>query len=122
MSTETTMNKRDGHTPEKMGTQATYAPPVDVYENKDEILIFADLPGIASERLAVHIDKDQLVIEAHRDAAGAGDDPFDYRRTFVVPRGIDADRIVANLQHGVLRLTLPKPAALKPRQIEVRSA
>ena len=51
-----------------------------------------------------------------------GDEPFDYRRTFVVPRGIDAERIVANLQHGVLRLTLPKPAAMKPRQIEVKAA
>ena len=71
---------------------------------------------------AVHIDNEQLIIEARRDAVSAGEEAFDYRRTFVVPRGIDAERIVANLQLGVLRLTLPKPAAMKPRQIEVKSA
>ncbi len=122
MSTENIMSKHEGQRAEKMGARPTYAPPVDIYENKDEIVIFADLPGIASEKLAVHIDKEQLVIEARRDEVGPGDEAFDYRRTFVVPRGIDADRIAANLQHGVLKLTLPKPAAMKPRQIEVRSA
>lgn len=122
MSTENIMSKHESQRAEKMGARPTYAPPVDIYENKDEIVIFADLPGIATEKLAVHIDKEQLVIEAHRDEVGPGDEAFDYRRTFVVPRGIDADRIAANLQHGVLKLTLPKPAAMKPRQIEVRSA
>lgn len=122
MSTETNLSKRDNYTPEKMNTRPTHAPPVDIYENKDEILILADLPGVSSETLDVHVDNEQLIIDARRDEAGAGDEPFDYRRTFVVPRGIDAERIVANLQHGVLRLTLPKPAAMKPRQIEVKAA
>jgi HSP20 family molecular chaperone IbpA len=108
-----TMKKR---APEKTERQA-FAPPVDIYESKDEILILADLPGVTTEALAVNLDKDQLTISAHR--APAGDEAFDYRRTFVVPRGLDADKISANLQNGVLRLVLPKPAALKPRQIAV---
>ncbi len=115
---ETTMKKREtAKTPER----ATFAPPVDIYESKDEILILADVPGVTTEGLTVHLDKEHLTIAARRTPGGAGDDAFDYRRIFVVPRGIDADKISANLQNGVLRLALPKPAALKPRQIEVKA-
>lgn len=119
MSTETTMSKRNNA--EKMAERPTFAPPVDIYENKDEILIFADVPGVTQEDLAVNLDKDQLTIEAHR-AATSSERAFDYKRQFVVPRGIDAERIGASLQHGVLKLTLPKSAAMKPRQIVVNAS
>jgi len=115
---ETTIKARE---PKKNAERPTYAPPVDIYENKDEILIVADLPGVVTEDLEVDLDKDHLTILAHRTLPGAGGEAFDYTRTFVVPRGIDADSISANLQNGVLRLALPKPAALKPRQIAVRA-
>ena len=118
MSTEKSIQARGGEKVEKMGQRPTVAPPVDIYENKDEILILADIPGVAQEGLAVNLDKDQLTIEARRPASG-GEVAFDYRRTFVVPRGIDAEHIGAALTSGVLRLTLPKSAALKPRQIHV---
>jgi HSP20 family protein len=103
--------------------RATIAPPVDIFENKDEILILADLPGVTPEGLKVSLENDQLTINAQRQLGPEGrkGEPVEYRRVFVVPHGIDADKIGANLQAGVLRLTLPKPAALKPRQIEVRA-
>ena len=46
---------------------------------------------------------------------------FDYRRAFIVPAGIDADRVTADLKQGVLWLHLPKSSALKPRQIAVKA-
>ncbi len=116
-----TMQKRQDRGAEKLAERPFYAPPVDIFENKDEILILADVPGVTPEGLALNLDKDQLTIDAHRTEL-AGDEPsFDYRRTFVVPRGIDADKISAHLTNGVLKLVLPKPAALKPRQIEVKA-
>lgn len=117
MSNETSIRARD-EALEKRQQRPAYAPPVDVFENKDEILIFADLPGVPKENLAIRLEKSELVIEGRRPE-DRGDDAFDYRRMFVVPAGIDADKISATLQNGVLRLTLPKPAALKPRQIAV---
>ncbi len=114
---DTTMTKSENEKPE----QPTFAPPVDIYENQDAILILADLPGVSTEGLSVHLEKDQLTIGAHRALGSSGEEALDYRRVFVVPRGIDADAISANLQNGVLRLSLPKPAALKPRQIEVKA-
>ena len=122
MNTETKMNKRVNDVPEKMAQRATVAPAVDVFENKEELLIVADLPGVAKEDLAIQFDKGHLVLEGRLREFGPEEEPFDYRRTFVIPQGIDAERISANLQNGVLRVALPKPAALKPRQITVTAS
>ena len=123
MNTETTkVTQRRDQTPEKLAQRAGVAPAVDIFESKDELLILADLPGVAKEDLSVHFEKGRLSIEGHLRGFAADEEPFDYRRSFVVPQGIDADKIAANLQNGVLRLSLPKPAAAKPRQIEIKSA
>ena len=113
-----TTQKRE---PEKMADRPTYAPPVDIFENKEEILILADVPGVVTEGLSIHLDRDQLTIDARRPRGTVADDAVDYRRTFVVPHGVDPDKIAATLQNGVLRLVLPKPGAQKPRQIAVRA-
>src|SRR5689334_13038718 len=120
MNTETKMNKRETNVPEKMAQRATVAPAVDIFENKEELLILADLPGVAKDDLSIQFDKGHLTLEGRLKEFGPDEEPFDYRRTFVVPQGIDAEKIAANLQNGVLRVTLPKPAAMKPRQIAVK--
>ena len=80
--------------------------------------MLADLPGVGKDDIGVHLEKNQLTIRGKRVFEGRA---FDYLRTFVVPNGIDADKISAELANGVLRLTLPKSAALKPRQIAVKA-
>ena len=120
MTTETNIRKRENNMPEKLAQRATVLPAVDIFENKDELLILADLPGVTKEDLSISFDKGQLTLEGRPREFGLDEEAFDYRRTFVVSQGIEADKISANLQNGVLRLTLPKPAALKPRQIEVK--
>jgi HSP20 family molecular chaperone IbpA len=85
------------------------------------LLILADVPGVAADGFSIKLDREQLTIDARRTLVPSGEQPFDYQRVFVVPNGIDADQIAATLQNGVLRLVLPKPAALKPRQIEVKA-
>ena len=120
MTTETNIRKRENNMTEKLAQRATVLPAVDIFENKDELLILADLPGVTKEDLSISFDKGQLTLEGRPREFGLDEEAFDYRRTFVVSQGIEADKITANLQNGVLRLTLPKPAALKPRQIEVK--
>jgi len=122
MNTEIKMNKRVNDVPEKMAQRATVTPTVDIFENKEELLIVADLPGVAKEDLSIQFDKGHLVLAGHLREFGPEEEPFDYRRTFVIPQGIDAEKISANLQNGVLRVTLPKPASLKPRQITVSAS
>lgn len=104
------------------------APACDVYENKDEILVVADVPGVTADALEIDLDKGELRIAARRDAAASGATfvaaeyrDCDFRRRFAVPSGIDAARIGAELKDGVLWLRLPKAEAVKPRQITVRA-
>jgi len=106
--------------------EAAVAPRVDVYENKDELLIVADLPGAQQDDVAIRLDKGQLTIEAKRadrpeaKLIAVEYRPASYRRAFSVPDGIDGDKVSAELLEGVLRVHLPKSESLKPRQIAVR--
>lgn len=125
MSTERNLTNREEDRPEAIQQRPALAPLVDVYESADELLVVADLPGVTREGLAINLEKGELAIEGRRsDAAhlGPGADGAglpEYRRSFLVPQGIDADRIKADLKDGVLRIHLPKAAALKPRQIPI---
>ena len=103
------------------------APPVDVYENREEFLLIADMPGTTKEDLRIHLDKGQLTFDARRAEPEDGrrlaseSRGTQYHRAFSVPQGIDVDKVTADLRDGVLRVHLPKSAAIKPRQIQVRS-
>ena len=121
MNTESNLRTRDEGLPEKLEQRAAFAPAVDIFENKDELLIYADLPGVAREDVSIKLEKNHLALEGRLRDFGPDEEPYDYRRAFVVPQGIDAEKIEANLQNGVLRLRLPKQAQLKPRQIEVKA-
>jgi len=107
----------------------TVTPPCDIFENQDGIVVLADLPGVSPDSLRVHLDKNELTIEARRElstqqgAAGVQTEyrAADFRRRFAVPSGIDGDKINAQLRNGVLTLNLPKSEALKPREIKVRA-
>jgi HSP20 family molecular chaperone IbpA len=112
---------------ENVRQRPAVAPRVDVYENEQEYLVVADLPGVKKEDLRLDIDDDELKLEGARSTSQEGAlvagecRPVDYRRTFVVPQGVDRTKIDAELNAGVLRLKLPKAEALRPRQISVRA-
>ena len=128
MNTKMDLTKREPTTPAKANDpRQTQSPPIDVYENPDELLLVADMPGVTSDDVAIHIDHDELTIESHRKPAqdgrviGSEVVRLDYRRSFTVPHGLDADKIRAEFSNGVLSLHLPKSPAIKPRQIQVRA-
>jgi HSP20 family protein len=101
------------------------APPVDVYENPNELLVIADMPGVTLENTSIHFERNRLTIAGRRSQSKAApllaeNDQADFRRTFLVPQGIDAEHISAELSQGVLKVHLPKHASVKPRRIEVK--
>lgn len=120
-------DKSLARTPEQTTSRRTIAPAVDIYENKDEFLLVADLPGVTRDALQMHFDRNELRFEGVRQppqgaqSLAAEFQPADYRRSFAVPHGIDATRIEAELHDGVLRVRLPKSEALKPRRIDVKA-
>jgi HSP20 family molecular chaperone IbpA len=118
---------------EKIEQRPAVAPSVDVFENENELLVVADVPGAKKEDVHVHLERGQLSIETRRGEAPGRPPaaaaallaqefaPRDYRRVFAVPQGVDASKIEAELDHGVLRLRLPKSDHLRPRRIEVKA-
>lgn len=113
---------------ETLRESQTIAPHVDVFENSDELLVIADMPGVAEQALAVHFEKGKLTLNGKRTAPPTGvlrheEAPTaTFERTFLVPQGIDAERISAELSAGVLTVHLPKQAAVKPRRIEIKAS
>jgi HSP20 family molecular chaperone IbpA len=125
MSTE--ISKHEQERPERVAERPSVAPRVDVIENKEELLLIADLPGVTEAGLKIHLDEEELTLEGRHEGERAETAlqrefrSFDYRRTFLLPPGIDRTRISAMLTNGVLWLHLPKSDALKPRRIEVKA-
>ena len=103
-------------------------PLVDIYENDDEILLFADMPGVDKKDITINIDNGTLSLDGIRKMQISGAVQWEefgeaeYRRTFSVPQTIDVNKVNAEMQDGVLRLHLPKSEAAKPRQIEITTA
>jgi HSP20 family molecular chaperone IbpA len=106
----------------------TIVPACDIYEGKDEFLLVADFPGVTKENLTLNFEKNELSLEGRREVSGANENflgaeyqDCDFKRLFIVPNGIDQDKISAELKDGILRLHLPKSEVLKPRQITVKA-
>nr|MBF0222972.1 Hsp20/alpha crystallin family protein [Desulfobulbaceae bacterium] len=117
---------REETSPEISRQIPVVAPVVDIYENEDEILLYADMPGVVREAVTVNVDNGKLAISGVRNLKIEGVanweefDSVEYQRTFSVPQTIDVAKVNAELKEGVLRLHLPKSEAAKPRMIEIR--
>lgn len=105
-------------------------PAADVIEREDDFLVAIDLPGVAESDVEIRHDRGILSVSANRNRPSAAK-PDDvllrefgavrYARAFRLPEdgSIDAARIGARLNAGVLEITLPKAAEAKPRRIPV---
>jgi HSP20 family protein len=125
MNTETNTNKREPMAQNAEGRRYA-APAVDVYENKEEVLIVADTPGVRPDDIVIRFERGELTLAGRRAKMPEGnvlaaEQRFtDFQRTFTVPQNIQADGIHAEITHGVLKIHLPKVSAQKPRQITVK--
>ncbi len=128
MSASKEVVKKMEERPEKTRQIPTLIPRVDIYENDDEILLFADMPGVSRDDITVHLDNGKLALSGVRRLEHSGAarleefGTVEYRRVFAVPQGIDTDKVNAELKDGVLCLHLPKSEAVRPKQIEVKAA
>jgi HSP20 family molecular chaperone IbpA len=102
------------------------APPVDIYETQDGLVVMADLPGVTQEDLEVRVENNLLTLRG-RSRHVAPSEPIyreheliNFFRQFELGEKIDQGRISAELKYGVLTLTMPKAEVAKPRQIDVK--
>ena len=102
-------------------------PLVDIYENDDEILLHAEMPGVKKDDISVNIDNGNLTLTGVRSMVKDGVVDWEefgdveYQRAFSVPQTIDVNKVKAELKEGVLALHLPKSEAAKPRLIEIEA-
>jgi len=128
MSVKSEIMARGEHMPDRPRELATLTPLVDIYENDNEILLHADMPGVPKEAITVNIDNGRLeIIGLRKSSPEAGSVHWqefgdaEYRRTFSVPQTIDVGKVNASLTDGVLHLHLPKSEQAKPRLVEIKA-
>lgn len=106
-----------------------FVPATDVYERGEALLVVCDLPGVATDRVDIRLEKDVLTVTAQQeDFSPEGADLLYrgyrtgiFRRSFTVTTPVDAGKIKANMKNGVLYITLPKTAESQPRKIKVEA-
>ena len=132
MNTQTQLAKRDNgivapRSDEQGQKGPAVVPAVDIHEDAHGITLWADLPGVSRDRLNVHMQDGTLFIEA----AASIETPASLRlhhaeireprfaRAFSLSADFDISKIEANLNDGVLKLSIPRREEARPRRIEV---
>ena len=109
-------------------TSSSFAPAVDVYEDEHNVALKIEVPGIDEKDIDVRIENNTLTVHGERKIEKEEKEE-NYRRverqygsftrTFNLPPTVDAEKVQADYDKGVLKITLPKKAEAKPKQIKV---
>jgi HSP20 family protein len=93
--------------------------PVDLYEDKDNTYVRAELPGVTREAIGVEIIDGSLSIQASRKGRAGTEDTVQLKRLVSIPDEVQADKVSAAYENGILTVTLPRSEEAKPRKINV---
>ena len=110
-------------------TWTTWSPAVDLREDETAYHLEADLPGVAQKDVTLSIENNIISLKGERKREEKGAEKGyryiertqgSFERAFRLPEGVDAEKVTASYEHGVLHVTIPKPEQAKPKQIEVK--
>ena len=117
------------HRPLRAGNGGTlWAPEVDIVDEKDQIRVKADVPGMKKDEIEINVENDVLTIKGEkkeekeireRDFIRSERYYGVFHRSFTLPSSVDASKVNASYKDGVLEITLPKREGAKPKQIKV---
>jgi HSP20 family protein len=97
--------------------------PVDLYEDNDNTYVRAELPGINRSDINVEMVEDYLTISGTRKSDtkenDQGEQSFSFSRSVTIPEHVQADKVSASYENGVLTVTLPKREEAKPKKVQV---
>jgi HSP20 family protein len=114
----------------QLNRTAVFMPPVEVTVSDGDLVITMDLPGLTADDLSIELLDGYLTVRGERTRPETSDGcrlvhterTFgSFERRIKVPEGVDADRITASMDNGVLSLIVPKPDRMKPKTIPVVS-
>lgn len=116
--------------PQQWDRQANWGPALDVIENPDNYVVKASIPGVAPEDVEITLTDNVLTIkgETKQEKEDKQENYHlrerhygSFMRSVTLPVSVDADKVEAVNEHGVLLLTLPKSEAVKPKKIAVKA-
>jgi HSP20 family protein len=115
---------------EENGTlTAAWTPAVDVFEDKDAVKIIAELPGVRPDEVKLSIENNILTLRGEKKQVAEETTERVHRyersygmfeRSFALPNTVDADRVEARFENGLLTIQLPKEERARPREIQVK--
>jgi HSP20 family protein len=109
--------------------RGAWAPSVDIYENKDQIVLEAELPGMKQEDFDLAIENNIITLRGERKFEKTEENDNYHRversygsftRSFTLPQTVSGEGATAEYSNGVLRVTLPKREETKARRIEIK--
>jgi HSP20 family protein len=107
-----------------------WAPAVDVYEDHDNLIVRAELPGMKKEEIDVSLHEGSLIISGERKSESKDEKSETsraerfygrFQRALELPKPVDPTKVTATYKDGVLTVKLPKTEESKPRQITVKA-
>jgi HSP20 family protein len=108
--------------------EGAWSPSVDVFESKDNVMVKADIPGLDKEDIDISVHGDTLTIKGEKKEEKESKDKGlvkterfygSFNRSLTLPSEVDAAKVKASYNNGVLELTLPKKEESKPKQIKI---
>ena len=113
---------------ESLTTTSAFAPAVDVYEDEHKVVLKIEVPGIDEKDIDVRVENNTLTVQGERKIEKEEKEE-NYRRVerhygsftrnFTLPPTVDTENVSAAYDKGILKVTLPKKAEAKPKQIKV---
>jgi HSP20 family protein len=112
----------------RLPEEMSWVPALDVFEKENKLVVKAEIPGMKEEDIDVSVVDNTLTIKGERNAETEVKDEDYYRcersygsffRSVPLPSAVDASKIEANYEDGVLEVTLPKTAAAKRKKVKV---
>jgi HSP20 family protein len=117
---------RENRDIDRVQSEQFVAPSASVIEAGDGYTLEVEMPGVNKEGLEISVENNELTIVGRRSLPAVEGTPIhcesrpeNYRRTFELDPSIDANKISAKIDQGVVSLTLPKAEHVKPRKIAV---
>lgn len=116
--------------PAVRGNQFGYTPAVDMYEDKDNIIVETQLGGIDPEKVDISIENNVLTIKGESEKKSEVEDKNYYRkeirrgsfyRSIPLPTKVDGEKAQAINEDGILKITVPKASEVKPKTIKIQT-
>ena len=107
-----------------------FAPALDIYQDKDNVIVEASLAGINPENVEIAIENNVLSIKGESEKKSEVEDKNYYRkevrrgsfyRSVQLPAHVIGDKAEANYEKGILKITIPHAPESKPKKIEIKT-